>query len=206
MNKNRYDNMTDFEIDILKEIGSIGTGNAATALSKLLSKKISVTLPVVDILPFEEAVEKLGGAEKIITAVITRLSGNLEGMVLYFQDMDFIHEALKELLLEDVKSYDQLGEMEVSALKEIGNIVMASYINSISDLTGYSINLSVPGIGVNMLGALLSVPVAEFDYESNKILIVEGNFIFDENKVKCQLLLLLEMNSLDKLLNTLGGS
>lgn len=206
MDKNRYDNMTDFEIDILKEIGSIGTGNAATALSQMLSKKISVTLPTVEVLPFEEAVEKLGGAEKIITAVITRLSGDLEGMILYFQDMDFIHQALKELLLEDIESYDQLGDMEISALKEIGNIVMASYINSISNLTKYNIHLSVPGIGVNMLGALLSVPVAELEYETSKILIIEGNFIFDENKVKCQLLLLLEMNSLDKLLNTLGGS
>lgn len=201
---NRYDNITEYEMDILREVGSIGTGNAATALSQMLLKKISITLPRVEVLSFEEAVDKLGGPEKIITAVLTRLSGDLEGMMLYLQEKEFINEVLECLLSEQIEGYEDLGELEISALKEIGNIIMASYINSISDLAGFKVNLSIPGIGVNMLGALLSVPIVEFGYETNNILIVEGNFLFGDNKVECQVLFLLDLKSLDKLLNTLG--
>ena len=55
----KYEDIDSFGLDVLKEIGSIGTGNAATALSKVLSKKIEMTLPQVKILDFNKAIYEL---------------------------------------------------------------------------------------------------------------------------------------------------
>ena len=43
----KYEEMGDLAIDMLKEIGSIGGGNAATALSSMLNAKVNMALPEV---------------------------------------------------------------------------------------------------------------------------------------------------------------
>ena len=65
-----YDELNFLEIDTLREIGSIGTGNAATALSQLLQKEVRITMPEVRIMGYNEAIEWIGGAEEITAGVL----------------------------------------------------------------------------------------------------------------------------------------
>ena len=56
-----YDELNHLELDTLREIGSIGTGNAATALSQMLKRQVRITMPEVRIMGYNEAIEWIGG-------------------------------------------------------------------------------------------------------------------------------------------------
>ena len=199
-----YDDMDGFELDVLKEIGSIGSGNAATALSQMLSMKIRMSLPQVKILDYNKAIRELGGAETIVMGVLVQISGELNGLILYLQDLNFIKKVVKNLIQQDIEDYEDLNDLEMSALLEIGNIMISSYINAISSLTGISINLSVPVTSINMLGAIMSVPMIEYGYETDKLMTIGGTFMCDDDEVYSNLILLPDIKSLDYLLKKLG--
>lgn len=200
----RLEDMGNMEIDVLREIGSIGTGNAATALSGLLSRKVEMTLPQVEIQGYNEAIASMGGPETIVSGVLVKLSGEINGLMLYIQRLDFINLVLGQVLSEQITDYDQLREIEISALVEIGNIMISSYVSAIAKLTGISVNLSVPAISVNMLGGILSVPMIEYGHQSDKIMTIDGKFICDSKEVYSNLLLVPEVRSLNYLMKKLG--
>ena len=200
----KYEEMNSLEIDVLRENGTIGTGNAATALSQLMNKNIMKTMPEVQILGFNEAITKFGGPETIVSGVLVTTSGELNGIMLYLQQLDFINLMLEQVLTEKIEDFEQLGEMEVSALVEIGNIMISSYISAISKLTGININLSVPVMSVNMLGAIMSVPMVELGYQTDKIMTINGKFFVDDKEVYSNLLLMPDVESLNYLLKKLG--
>ena len=94
--------------------------------------------------------------------------------------------------------------MEISALVEIGNIGISSYINSLTSFVGMDVNLSVPAFCINMVGAMITVPMAEIGYESDKLMLLDGTFWCDGNEVTSKLLLVPEISSLNELLVKLG--
>ena len=199
-----YEQIDSLGLDALREIGSIGLGNAATSLASLLSRKIQMTQPDVSILSYNDAVYKLKKKKKIVVGVLTRVTGDINGLMLYIQDLNFINMMLNNLLSEDITDYDQLGEMEMSALIEIGNIIISSYINSLTSLADISVKLSVPGVSTNMLGGIMTVPMIEFGYETDKIMMIGGSLICDDQEIGGNLLLIPEMESLNKLFEKLG--
>ena len=202
----RYEDINSFGIDVLKEIGSIGTGNAATALSKVLSRKIKMTLPEVKILDFNKAIYELGGPETIVVGILVNLHGEINGMMLYLQKLDFINVVLESLLGKKINDFMDLDEIEKSALIEVGNIIISSYVSAISSLTGITINLSVPEVSVNMLGGIMNVPMAEYGYETDKLMTIGGAFSCDGQELYSNLILMPEIESLDFLMKKLGVS
>lgn len=206
MNRKKYEELNSLELDVLKEIGSIGTGNAATALSSVLSKKIAMTLPEVQILGYNEAIRKMGGPETIVAGVLVQMSGEVKGMMLYLQRLDFINLVLESVLSQKIEEYSQLSEMEISALVEIGNIIISSFVSAMTKLIDIKIDLSVPGIAVNMLGGILSVPMVEYGYQTDKIMTIGGKFLYNNHAVSSDLLLLPEVDSLNYILKKLGVS
>ena len=97
-----------------------------------------------------------------------------------------------------------LTELEKSALEEIGNIIISSYVNAMSGLTGVSIKLSIPSIAINMLGGILSVPMVEFGYETDKLMMINGKFIVDDKVLDSNLLMMPDIQSLNYLMQKLG--
>ncbi len=198
-----YEQMTSLELDVLREIGSIGTGNAATALSTMLNTKIKMSMPEVSILGYNEAIKKMGGAEKIVAGVMSRVSGEINGIMLYTQELDSMNVMLQGVLAEKIDNYFQISEMEISAIIEVGNIIISSYMNAITSLAGITATLSVPGISINMLGGILAVPMVEYGYESNKILTIGGKLIMDNQELESNLILLPDVKSLNYLFQKL---
>lgn len=199
-----YDELSSLELDTLREIGSIGTGNAATALSQLLGHEIRITLPEVRIMGYNEAIEWIGGAEEITAGVLVKLEGDINGIMLSVQKLDFVNLVLGCMLEKSVTEYSQLQEMENSALVEVGNIMISSYTNAICGLSGISVHLSVPAFTVDMQGAILTVPMAEYGGQSDYIMTIGGNFIYNDRQVPCRLLLSPDIRSLNFLLRKLG--
>ena len=199
-----YDELSSMEIDTLREIGSIGTGNAASALSTMLDREVRITLPEVRIMGYNEAIEWIGGPEAITAGVLVRISGQMTGVMLATQSLDFINLALGSMLSEHIDDYSQLGEIELSALVEIGNILISTFINALSGLADISLDLTVPGITVDMQGAILAVPMAEYGGQTDYLMTIGGNFVFDGKEVPCRLLLSPDIRSLNFLLRKLG--
>jgi len=206
MDIRNYDELNSMQIDTLREIGSIGTGNAATALSDMLRKKINITLPEVRIMGYNEAIEWIGGPEEITAGVLVKLSGQINGIMLSVQPLDFVNLALDSMLGETVTSYTQLSEMENSVLVEMGNIMISTFINALSGLAGLDITVTVPAFTVDMQGAILTVPMAEYGGQSDYIMTIGGNFVCDGKEVPCRLLLSPDIRSLNFLLRKLGVS
>ena len=204
MKINRYEDMNLQELDVMKEIGSIGTGHAATALSKLLQREVRITIPKVQILDFDGAVKRIGKEEEIIGATLVQMSGDLDGLMLFLYDKRFARKMLKKLLQTEYKDFDAMDDMAFSALKEVGNIIICSYINAFSQLVHVDLHLSVPSSTVNMLGGILTVPMAEFGYESDKLMYSNADFLMDGKSLPSWLLMLPDIHSLNTILEKLG--
>lgn len=199
----RYEDMDETAKDMMREIGSIGTGNAATALSSLLKAEVKMSVPDVEILGFNEAVNSLGHPEDLVSGVLVEMTGDVSGAMLFLMKMDFINEVLGCVLQESISGYEQMGEMEISAATEVGNIIISSYILSLSKLADMEISLSVPGFSVNMLGGIMMVPMAEFGYVSDKLMMITGRCIIGGKHVESNLLMLPDIQSLNYLMDRL---
>ena len=199
-----FDELSSLEIDTLREIGSIGTGNAATALSTLLKREVRITLPEVRIMGYNEAIEWIGGPEQVTAGVLVGMSGQMSGVMLSVQKLGFINLVLEQMLGHPIEDYHQLDELGKSTLVEVGNIMISTFINALSGLSNISVNLTVPAFAVDMQGAILSVPMAAYGGMSDYLMTIGGNFVCEEEQVPCRLLLSPDLGSLNFLLKKLG--
>ena len=201
-----YNELNTLEMDTLKEIGSIGTGNAANSLSSLIGKPVRIRQPEVRIMGYNEAIEWIGGPEEITAGVLVKLGGQMSGIMLSVQPLQFVNIVLESMMGKTVDDYSQLTQMEHSALVEVGNIMISTFINALCGLAGMDVNLTVPAFTVDMQGAILAVPMAEYGGQSDYIMTIGGNFVSEGKQVPCRLLLSPDLRSLNALLRKLGVS
>ena len=117
-----FKRLQEFQMDVLKEVGNIGAGHAATALSTLLNKPVDMQVPKVRMLPFEEISASVGGAEQVVLAIFLRVDGDAPGNMFFIVTMESAKKLLKNLIgLETVSEDGEFTELELSALNEIGN-------------------------------------------------------------------------------------
>lgn len=204
MTVKNFDELNPIQMDVLREIGNIGSGNAATSLSGMLSNPIDIGVPVVKTLEYNEVVEFLGGPENVVVGLLIRLSGDIKGMMMYLLQESFANVVTSTFYGKHLDNVLNLDEMDQSAICEIGNIMSGSYVNAISALTGLSIDISVPSFCVDMVGAILSVPAIEFAEVSDKVIFIDDNFHVTGDEVKSNMILIPEMESLSLLFSRLG--
>lgn len=200
-----YGELNGLELDVMREIGSIGTGSAATALSGLVGEQVRMTVPEIEIKDFNETIAILGGPEDIVAAVLVQMSGEINGTMMFLLRMEFVNAIIKHILGKEIHDYSQLHEMEISVLTEVGNIMISSYTNALSTLAGMDIHLSVPAIAVNMLGGIMTVPMAEMGYDTDQLMLINGKLILNQEKHDSTILMLPDIESLNRLMNKLVG-
>ena len=198
-----YDELNEMQIDMLREIGNIGAGNAATALATILDEKVDMSVPSVRITGFDEAVENLGGAESLTVAVLVNLGGDANGMIMFLLNVEDA-KSIMDILVGEDDGEEGLSEMKISGIKEIGNILASSYVNAISALTGLTIEVSVPYVAIDMVGALMSVPIIEFGAIGDKLMFIEENFEGETNDLKSNMIMFAEINTLKTIMQKLG--
>lgn len=196
--------VNEMEIDILKEIGSIGGGNAATALSSMLNAKVNMALPRVELLGFNEAQRHLGDPERVVAAILVEMTGGIDGIMLFVLGQEFSDEVLDRLLGKKGTNFLELENIEVSLLTEVGNIVISSYVTAMSSLMNVEMELSVPQLAVNMLGGIMSMPMAMAGQHSDRIMMITGEFNIDGKALQSNMLLLPDVRSLSVLMKKLG--
>lgn len=196
--------LNDFQIDVLKEIGNIGAGNAATSLSQMLSKRIDMNVPEVSLLNYDDIIESIGGAENVVVGILVSFDGEMDGVILFLLKKEFVHLIINSLLGTELHNFEEISEMEMSALSEIGNIMVSSYVNSVSTLTNMKIDISVPSLNIDMSGALLDAVAAEFAEVADKVIFIKEKYFCQDETVYSHMLLLPSMSSLKILLNRFG--
>jgi len=199
-----FDNMDNMHLDLLRELGNIGAGNATTALSQLINKKIDMGIPVVSVLEFKELAEVVGGEENPIVGILLGIEGDVNGMMMFILEQTSAHNLVNILMGKELTSFDEFEEMDLSALNEIGNIITGAYLSSLSSLTNLKIIATVPNMAIDMAGAILSVPAIEFGKVGDRALLIQTDFGGESEKVFGYFILIPDMPSYNTILESLG--
>ncbi len=201
--------LTDQYFDVLKELGNIGAGNATTALAQMIDCKVDMCVPQVRLLEFNEVGDIVGGEDKIMTSIFLQVEGDIDGSIMFMLSKTAAAHLVNKLMcgmlgIDEEKADEyEFGEMECSAIKEVGNIITGAYLNALSGLTNMKIFPSVPQLAIDMAGALLSVPAIEFGVYGDKILLIQTQFT-DDVVLDGFFILIPDMDSYEKILSSLG--
>jgi len=172
-----YSNLSALQLDALKEVSNIGAGNAATALSMMIGKKVDMTVPAVNIVRLEDIVEENGECE--VAGTVVRVLGDIAGNILLVFEKPTAENIIEKLVGSKQSPESEMGS---SVLCEIANIISASYMNAISQLTNLAIAPSVPAASYDMLGAILTTTFIESNQYDEYILDIETVFLEDTDE------------------------
>ena len=204
------DSITNLQLDTLKEIGNIGAGNAATALSLLVNKPVMMSVPSVKIATFDETMELAGGADNVVASVYMRIEGDINGNMYFILSLSHATRFVNQMTGSNQFSFDHSfdDEISLSALTELGNILSGSYLSALSDFTGMKIYPSVPLLGIDMVGSLLGYGLLEFSQVGDYAIIIDTDLTESDSKeekdVNGHFFLLPDPESFDTLFSTLG--
>lgn len=194
--------MSDRYFDVLREIGNIGAGNATTALSTMLGSRVDMMVPKVRLMEFKEVGTTLGGEEQLVAGIYLEVQGDIHGSIMFIQKKESAR-AMVQKLMGMPSTEEDFTEMELSALKEIGNVITGAYLNSLATLTNLTIYPSVPDVCIDMAGAILSVPAIQFGAISDKMLLIQTDFA-DDVDLSGYFILVPDEESDAKILHALG--
>lgn len=209
---NNFNGINPMQIDVIREIGNIGAGNAATALSEILGRKVDMSVPEVKIIPLSDVPEILGAPEDPVVAGMVDMDGGLTGQIMLFVGireayiMASIMCGRNTIEAADDVDYSALTELDISALSEVTNILAGSYLSAISSLTNLTISASIPHMCVDMAGALLNLIAIECGKTDDSTLFFKTRFLDDEDDMACHFFLLPDKASYKKLMISLGVS
>ena len=198
------DNINEIHIDVLKEIANIGSGNAASSLSRMIGHSVNIQIPDIGILGFNEAIEALGGSEAIMVGTLLFLSGDINGMMMFLLPVDVVCDLVNMLMFTEIKSHEEIDEMGYSVINECSNIMSASFVTAVADMTDMFIDISPPEATLDMLGSIMSVPSIYFAKMSDTLLLIQNELEIEGKKTRACVLLLPDMPSLSKLMTSLG--
>lgn len=190
-------------MDVLKELGNIGAGNAMTALSQMLGCKVDMRVPQIRLLEFKEVGAIMGGEEQIMVGVLLGVEGDITGSMMFLVEKHSAKHLINKLMMGMVPEGDDFSEMELSAMKEVGNIITGAYLNSLSVITHLKIFPTPPELAVDMAGAILSVPAIEFGIMGDHLLLIQSQF-FDEVEIDGYFILIPDLDSYERILGSLG--
>jgi chemotaxis protein CheC len=189
---------SDLQLDALRELANIGSGNASTALSSMLGRSVDISVPSALVLPMAEAVSSIGNAEDDVTGIVLGVFGDMEATVLLLVAPE--HGALMCGML-GVPADSEYGE---SALMEIGNIVGSSYINALATMTGMALEPTPPAIATDMLAAIVESVLATRASAGDIALLLDSDLVVEGEDCSVSFLLVPDHGGVDLLLARLG--
>lgn len=196
------------QLDALKEVGNIGAGNAATALSVMLDRPVDMDVPTAEIVSIYRLDEYYGDPLSPVAAVFVRSEGDFPCTLIFLQSEED-GQALVDLLLSsqfgDLPPGSISGEMRDSVLAEGGNIILSAFLNAVNELTSGVASISVPSTAHDMLGAILQVVAVLFGQFGDEALLVDTSLRLGESfqSIAGKIVLLPDPGSLESLFGKL---
>jgi chemotaxis protein CheC len=198
--------LTEKQIDIIREIGNIGMGHAATAMSQLIGQKVMLRVPQITITDIARVPDLLGGAEKLVVGITLQILGDARGNILLIFSRESASRLLSSLISSDEKGW-VLDELSSSALREVGNILSSAYLNALGSLLQLSLIPSIPLLAYDMAGAVVDHVLIELSPAGEEVMVVETEFlagISHEEMIRGHVLLLPDPRSLEIFLQAVG--
>ncbi|MCR5508130.1 MAG: chemotaxis protein CheC [Lachnospiraceae bacterium] len=199
-----YEGYSDMQIDVLREIGNIGSGNACTALAMLLNTFVDMSVPSVRLLDLDSVKEFLGGQDSEVLGIRIGVKEDLTGMMIHIVKKPFAEKIINTFYPKELTSLGELNDMDLSVLAEMGNITSGAYANALATLSGMKVDILTPDYHVNTVGEILQIPLKEYAEIGDKILVIDEQFIMGDEKMTSHMLLVLDNASLQKLFSRLG--
>ena len=190
-------------VDVLQELGNIGAGNATTAIASMLSIRVNMNVPKVELLEVSKLGASICPEDEIIVGIFLEIQMDIEGSMMFLMRLDSAQYLVNKLMMRDASYQGEFDEMDLSALKEIGNIIAGSYLSALSTMTNLVISPSIPYLAVDMAASVLSVPAIEFGQYGDYALLIQTEF-GDEVMINGYFILMPEQQSYDKILKGLG--
>ncbi len=194
--------LNKFQKDALREIGSICAGNAATALSQLLNKKIEIDVPEIFFVPVE-SVPSVVGEDRLVVGLVVRILGDLPSVILLvFPQKDAFNLAS---LMTNKKPINGgvITELERSALKEIGVILANAYLQTLTAFIGWGLVPTVPEVIEDMAAALVDYILIELSNFSKFALLIKSEFREKMTKITGHFFLIPNPKGLEVFLKTI---
>ena len=199
-----FERVTTEYYDVLKELGNIGAGNATTALAQMLQTKVDMKVPQVRLLDFKDVGVVMGGEEQLVAGIYLAVEGDITGSIMFILEQGAA-KSLVSKLMGMPPAEGGFTEIEISAMKEIGNIITGAYLNSLAQMTNLKMIPSVPDLNIDMLNAILSVPAIEFGIIGDQILLIQTVFT-DDVDLNGYFILMPDLESYSTMLKGLGLS
>lgn len=195
--------LTELQLDVLREVTNIGAGNAATALSQLVNRRVNMGVPNVRIMSFNEMLNELGSEEETVVAVELKVFGDAPGNILYIMNYEKAYK-FANVLLENFSEKSE--EVYMSLFNETGNILGNTFLNAISRFTRLNLVTSVPAVAIDMLVAIISSSFIDAEQYDDHILSIDTSFIdtSDIDDPGGNFIFIPKPGSLIKILNNLG--
>ena len=175
--------LTELEKDALREVGYIGAGHAAKALSQLIGQRIDVNVPIAATVSLTQLPEAIGGREELVAGVYLPVTGDLEGAILLvFSQRSAL--ALADLLMKrEVGTATRLSEIDQSSIKEVGNILSGNCLTALSQFLGMRLVEHIPDLACDMVGSVVDSIIVKFGQKAEQALVIVVEFTTKE-KVK----------------------
>lgn len=199
-----YDRLNDVQLDVMREIGNIGAGNACTALSGLIGTPIDMSVPKVQLLGVDSTSEYLGGGDVEVLGIRIDVKEDLTGMMYHIVNKRFAERIINTFYEKRLENLKNIDEMDMSVISEMANITSGAYANALATLSGFKVDIGTPTPGGNTVTEILKVPIETYGEAGDKILVVDEQFIIDSEKLTSNMLLVLEGDSLNKMFDKLG--
>lgn len=200
----KINSLSDFQKSALQEMGNIGSGHAAIALSQLICRKIMVAVTRVRLASLSEFIEELGSKDALVVGVYLKVLGEAQGSILLVFLREDALNLVDVLMNQKIGATKMLGEIEESALKETGSILSGTYLNALSELMKMSLIPTVPKIAFDRSQAAIETLFGGLDKELNVILGIETEFIEATTRIKGQFLFMPDETGIAALLRALG--
>jgi chemotaxis protein CheC len=197
------------QLDALREVANIGAGHAATALSQMVNARIMVDIPEIKIVKLTDVGELIGSPDEIVSAVMMQLLGDVTGRTVQIFPWRTAVQLTSVLLRRDGHADmsdrpEDFGEVEQSALREVGNILVGAYINALSELMGLMLIMSPPSIAIDTAQAVLATSYLNFGEHQEYVFAVNTRLGMDANtELGAHFLLLPDEASLKVILRAL---
>ena len=200
-------NIEDLEamhLDVLRELGNIGSGNAATSLASFLNTTVDIEVPTIILMEYDKVATYLGSPSDKMVSLSLGLEGDLDGVMLQVIQPSFIERVINTFYPKEINTVDDLDDMDLSAVQEISNISTAAYVNSLAQLTNTFINITPPVSLIDTLPAIMENAAERFVEIGEQVLYIDENLYIAGTEVKSSMILILSIESMKKLFDKLG--
>ncbi len=195
------------KLNVFREISNIGSGNASTSLAIMLDEIVDIGIPKSDMIKFSDITNSYSSPEELVVGTVLQLSGDMEGFIMVIMKIDSAINLLSKLIKKEIKcdinDYSSVCE-KLSPIGEVCNILCGTYLTAISEMTNLTISPSIPYFSVDMVMAIMNLPISLYGPVADSILSIETDFFTTDLEIEGKYYFIPKVESCEKLLSSLG--